>query len=81
MKHVKQREEFVNEEFNLDKSKDFIKGLIDKVRNIIPKEKIHKFIEENREQVEEVGKMLSDGNGKIDYDKTKDFIKNKVKNV
>lgn len=79
------REMNLNEEFRFDKpagyTKDFIKGLLAKVKTIIPQEKIDKFIEENKEQVKQVADMLSDENGEIDYDKTKDFIKKKVKNV
>ena len=83
MKHVKQREDFLNEEFRFDKpagyTKDFIKGLISKVKTIIPQGKIEQFIQENKEKVKQIADMLSDEKGEIDYDKTTKFIKENLK--
>lgn len=79
MKHVKPREEFLDEEFNWKDPIGSVKELIAKVRNIIPQAKINQFIEDNREQVENVAKMLAGEDGNIDYGKAASFIKENMK--
>lgn len=80
MKNVKSREKFINEEFQYDKvyTKDVVQSLLQKVKKLIPQERIDNFIEENEEQVKKVADMLSDENGDMDLNKVTDFInKNK----
>lgn len=79
MKHVKPRENFLNEEFDWKNPIQSVKELIDKVRNIVPKSTINKFIEDNRDQVENVAKMLAGEDGNIDYNKATNFIKENMK--
>lgn len=50
-----------NEELTL--SMDSFKGLLNKVKSILPKSKIESFINDNKEEVEKVSDMISDENG------------------
>ena len=77
---VKKFEELTNEEFQFGGkyTKDVVASLLSKLKNIIPQEKIDKFIEENKADVEKLAKQLSDEDGNIDMGKATDFInKNK----
>jgi gas vesicle protein len=67
----------VDEEFKI--SVDSLKDLMKKVKNILPKDKIASFIEENKEAVERVKNMITDEEGKIDNNKLINFVKNEVK--
>lgn len=80
MAKVKKFKELTNEEFKFGGkyTEDVVASLIAKLKNIIPQEKIDKFIEENRDQVELLADQLSNEEGNIDMNKAADFInKNK----
>lgn len=80
MKKILNSEEFLNERFfKPNYSKEKIKDIIAKAKTLIPKEKIDSFIEDNKEQVQEVSELITDENGEIDYGKVKDFIKSNLK--
>jgi hypothetical protein len=79
MKHVKQRNDFLNDEFNWKDPVSSIQELIEKVKKIIPRSTIDKFIDENREKVEQVAALLRDEKGDLDYNKTANFIKENIK--
>lgn len=80
MKKILNSEEFLNERFfKPNYSKEKIKDIIAKAKTLIPKEKIDSFIEDNKEQVQEVSELITDENGEVDYGKVKDFIKSNLK--
>lgn len=66
-----------NEEINI--SMDSFKGLLNKVKSIIPKSKIDSFIRNNKEEVERVKNMITNGDGEIDYQKAFDLVKKEIK--
>jgi hypothetical protein len=79
MKHVKPRENFLDEEFNWKNPVESVKELIMKLKSVIPQKTIDEFIEENREKVTQVARMLKNDDGDIDYNKTVSFIKENLK--
>lgn len=79
MKHVKPIEDFLNEEFNWKNPVESVKELIMKLKRVIPKGTIDKFIEDNREKVHQVAELLKNEEGEIDYGKSTNFIKENIK--
>lgn len=80
MKKILNSEEFLNERFfKPNYTKEKIKDIISKAKTLIPQERINSFIEDNKEQVQEVSDLITDENGDIDYAKVKDFIKSNLK--
>jgi hypothetical protein len=80
MAKVKKFKELTNEEFQFGGkyTEDVVKSLLAKVKKIIPQDRIDKFIEENREQVEQLSEQLSNDKGDLDFGKITEFInKNK----
>ena len=80
MTKVKKFKELTNEEFKFGGkyTEDVVKSLLAKVKKLIPQDRIDQFIEENRDQVEQLSEQLSNESGDLDMSKVTDFInKNK----
>lgn len=75
-KKINKYDDFVNEEFKL--SPDTFKGLLDKVKSIVPKDKIKSFIEDNKDEVERVKNLITKEDGSVDYSKAFNLVKKGV---
>lgn len=75
MKKINRYDDFnkIDEEF--DFSKESFKNLINKVKSIIPKDRINAFIKDNRAEVERVRDLITNDDGDIDYSKAITFAK------
>ena len=76
-KKINKYNDFVNEEFNL--SIDSFKSLLNKVKGMLSKKQIDDFISKNKEEIGRVQELLEDDNGKVDYKKALNFVKENIK--
>lgn len=82
MKKINEYDKFLEERWGWQfpkYSKEKIQELIAKAKPLIPKEKMDSFIEDNKEQIEEVANLITDEEGKIDYGKVKEFFNANIK--
>ena len=78
-KKIDKYQDFVKTNEELDLSLDSFKGLMNKVKALIPTEKIKEFIKNNKEEVEKLKNSLTDEEGGLDYSKAFNFAKKEVK--
>ena len=76
-KKINKYNDFVNEEFNL--SIDSFKSLLNKVKGMLSKKQIDDFISKNKEEIGRVQELLEDDNGKVDYKKALNLVKENIK--
>ena len=80
MKKILNSDEFLNEKFfKPNYSKDKIQKLITKAKPLISKDKMDSFIEDNKEEIEEVADLITDEEGNIDFGKVKEFFNSNIK--
>jgi len=74
---VNKFDDFVNEEF--DFSIQSFKNLLNKVKGLVSRKQMDEFIQKNQSEIKDVEKLLIGQDGKVDYGKALQFVKESVK--
>ena len=74
---VNKFDDFVNEEF--DFSIQSFKNLLNKVKGLVSRKQMDDFIQKNQSEIKDVEKLLVGQDGKVDYKKALQFVKENVK--